>query len=83
MQYDKVYSFMVNKLETGLPNYIIYHNAPHTISVISAAEQLGKSENISGEDLVLLKTAALFHDCGFITLCRVYNPQSDSPHRVL
>ncbi|CAN5421713.1 hypothetical protein BH09BAC6_BH09BAC6_03830 [soil metagenome] len=66
MQYDKVYSFMVNKLETGLPNYIIYHNAPHTISVISAAEQLGKAENISAEDMLLLKTAALFHDSGFL-----------------
>ena len=66
MQYDEVYTFMINKLETGLPRYIFYHNAPHTISVITAATQLAKSENISGEDLVLLKTAALFHDAGFL-----------------
>ncbi len=66
MQYDEVYKFLINKLETGLPNYIIYHNAPHTISVINAAEKLGKAENISNEDLMLLKTAALFHDAGFL-----------------
>ncbi len=66
MQYDEVYKFIINKLEVGLPNYITYHNAPHTISVIMAATQLAKSENISGEDLVLLKTAALFHDTGFL-----------------
>ena len=66
MQYDEVYKFIVNKLETGLPNYITYHNAPHTISVIAAVIQLAKSENISGDDLVLLKTAALFHDAGFL-----------------
>ena len=66
MQYDEVYKFIVNKLETGLPNYITYHNAPHTISVIAAAIQLAKNENIEGEDLVLLKTAALFHDAGFL-----------------
>lgn len=66
MQYDVAYKFIINKLETGLPNYITYHNAPHTISVIAAVLQLAKSENISDDDLVLLKTAALFHDTGFL-----------------
>ena len=66
MQYEEVHTFLLNKLETGLPPYLTYHNAHHTKSVISAAEQLGKSEGISGDELVLLKTAALFHDAGFL-----------------
>ena len=66
MRYDEVYSFLLNKLETGLPSYLTYHNTHHTKAVISAAEHLGKAENILGDDLVLLMTAALFHDAGFL-----------------
>jgi uncharacterized membrane-anchored protein YitT (DUF2179 family)/predicted metal-dependent HD superfamily phosphohydrolase len=66
MQYEKVYSFLINKLEKELPAYLYYHNAEHTKSVIAAAEHLAASENISGDELVILKTAALFHDAGFL-----------------
>jgi uncharacterized membrane-anchored protein YitT (DUF2179 family)/predicted metal-dependent HD superfamily phosphohydrolase len=66
MQYEQVYSFLVNKLETGLPTYLSYHNLQHTKNVIAAAEHIATSENIPGEELVLLKTAALFHDAGFL-----------------
>lgn len=66
MQYEQVYAFLVNKMETGLPPYLTYHNTIHTKAVITAAEQLASAENISGEELILLKTAALFHDAGFL-----------------
>lgn len=54
------------RLEKELPSYLTYHAAEHTKNVIAAAEQLAVSENITGDDLVLLKTAALFHDAGFL-----------------
>lgn len=66
MQYEEVCAFMIQKLETGLPSYLTYHTVEHTKSVIKAAEHLGTAENVSGEDLILLKTAALFHDVGFL-----------------
>ncbi|MGQ0740400.1 MAG: YitT family protein [Bacteroidota bacterium] len=66
MQYEQVYSFLINKLEKELPAYLCYHNAGHTKNVIAATEQLAATENISGDDLILLKTAALFHDAGFL-----------------
>ena len=66
MQYDQVYAFLVNKLEQGLPSYVTYHDVQHTNSVIEAAEHLGIAENVTGEDLILLKTAALYHDAGFL-----------------
>jgi uncharacterized membrane-anchored protein YitT (DUF2179 family)/predicted metal-dependent HD superfamily phosphohydrolase len=66
MQYEQVHSFLIQKLETGLPDYLAYHNVGHTKSVIEAAEHLAASENITGYDLILLKTAALFHDAGFL-----------------
>lgn len=66
MQYEKVYSFLIQKLENGLPVYLTYHNTDHAKRVINIVEHLAAAENISGDDLVLLKTAALFHDAGFL-----------------
>lgn len=66
MQYQLVYDFLMPKLEEELPEYYTYHNAAHTKSVIVAAEYLGTLEKISDEEMVLLKTAALFHDAGFL-----------------
>ena len=66
MQYEKVYSFLMAKLEAGLPGWLTYHNSGHTKNVIAGAELLAKAENITGDDLVKLRTAALFHDAGFL-----------------
>lgn len=66
MQYEELYAFLINKLEIGLPAYLTYHSVQHTKYVIEVAEQLGESEKIGGEELVLLKTAALLHDTGFL-----------------
>lgn len=86
MQYEKVYEFLIKKLESGLPSHITYHNVQHTKNVIESAEYLGKKENISENEMILLKTAALFHDAGFLqnqhehehrscNLAREYLPQ--------
>ncbi len=66
MQFEKAYFFLIGKLETGLPAYLHYHNADHTKDVLAGTERLGKAENISTRDLIIVKTAALFHDCGFL-----------------
>lgn len=66
MKYQQAYTFIIEKLKTGLPTYITYHTAEHTDNVIRAAEELALTENISEGELVLLKTAALFHDTGFL-----------------
>lgn len=66
MQYQRVYDFLMPKLEKELPAYLYYHNTEHTKSVIEAAEYLAAGEKISGDDLIILKTAALFHDAGFL-----------------
>ena len=38
----------------------------HVKDVIKAVEEIAVAENVDGEDLMLLKTAALFHDSGFL-----------------
>jgi uncharacterized membrane-anchored protein YitT (DUF2179 family)/predicted metal-dependent HD superfamily phosphohydrolase len=67
MQYEQAYSFLTQKLESGLPNYLTYHRLDHTLGVIEAAEHIGIAEKIFGNDLILLKTAALFHDAGYLS----------------
>lgn len=56
----------MKKLETELPSYLHYHDAEHTREVVQAAEKLGRAENLSGYEMIIVKTAALFHDCGFL-----------------
>jgi uncharacterized membrane-anchored protein YitT (DUF2179 family)/predicted metal-dependent HD superfamily phosphohydrolase len=66
MQFEQAYSFIIEKLENDLPAYVRYHNAQHTKDVMAAAEHLGTKEGIGEEDMMLLRTAALFHDTGFL-----------------
>ena len=66
MEFEKAFTFLIEKLEKGLPAYLHYHNEDHTKDVVTATESLARAENVSERDLVILKTAALFHDSGFL-----------------
>lgn len=66
MQFEQAYSFMIKRLESGLPSYLTYHDVDHTRNVVQTVEHLGTLEKIAGDDLILLKTAALFHDSGYL-----------------
>lgn len=56
---------MMLKLKEGLSPNLYYHGVHHTIDVLAALTHISKNENIGGEQLILLKTAALLHDSGF------------------
>lgn len=66
MQYQQVYNFLMPRLENEIPECYTYHNAEHTKKVITAATHIAKTEGVSGSDLIILQTAALFHDAGFL-----------------
>lgn len=69
MQFDEAEKFITEFLRTGLSPLICYHDYKHTLDVVAAAEQLAADENITDRDeLIILKTAALFHDCGFVSV---------------
>ena len=63
---DLTKKFVLEMLRKELSPELYYHSYNHTIDVCTSALQLAKMENISGKDLVLLETAALFHDTGFV-----------------
>ena len=57
---------IINLLKENLAPFLTYHDWKHTEHVIKMAEYIGHKENLSEEDILLIKTASLFHDAGFI-----------------
>lgn len=66
MDFDAASGYILKRLEEELPANLYYHGRHHTLEVLCCAEELAKSEGIGAEDTILLKTAALYHDTGFI-----------------
>jgi len=60
--------FIKNLLRANLPENYFYHNPDHTQYVLDRALEIGKHQGCSKDDLNLLKTAALWHDTGYIKL---------------
>ena len=58
--------FIILKLEKELPETLYFHNSLHTSNVHHQVELLGRSENVTLNELLLLRSAALFHDIGYI-----------------
>lgn len=56
----------MSQLENSLPSWLHYHSPGHTRYVLEQAIFIAKKENVSGEDLFLLKVAAVYHDSGFL-----------------
>lgn len=65
-QFTDLQEIVLDRLEKELPKYLYYHNFKHTIDVINQAELIGYGEGVDDESVLLLKTAALFHDAGHI-----------------
>lgn len=64
--FEDIYQHVIGRLEQELPAYLHYHCSDHTKYVLKQSIFLAAQEDISGEDLCLLKIAALYHDIGFI-----------------
>ena len=66
IHYIKAEKYIVNRLKKELPSNLYYHSLRHTLDVCAAVERLALMEGIEGDDIFLLKTAALYHDAGFV-----------------
>jgi len=63
-QFTDLQEIILDKLTKELPSYLYYHDVRHTIDVVNQAELIGIGEGVDDESILLLKTAALFHDLG-------------------
>jgi ligand-binding sensor domain-containing protein/class 3 adenylate cyclase/HD superfamily phosphodiesterase len=66
INYRKAEKYIVERLKKELPDNLHYHDLRHTTDVCAAVERLALMEGIEGDDIFLLKTAALYHDAGFV-----------------
>jgi adenylate cyclase len=66
MDFELMRNWILNHLKSLLPENMLYHDIPHTLNVEKAAMRYGKLEGITSEEMRLIRTAALFHDSGFI-----------------
>ena len=66
IKYYKTEHHVLKMLELGLESNLYYHSIHHTKDVVKAVERLALLEGVTDEALFLLKTAAIFHDAGFI-----------------
>ena len=64
IQFTDIQELILDKLENELPDYLYYHNVKHTVDVVTEVELIGWAEGLDDEAILLLKTAALFHDAG-------------------
>ncbi len=74
--YSAARQYALERLERELDPRLSYHTLAHTRDdVLPAAERLAALEGIAGAALLLLRTAALYHDIGF-TVGRVEHEQA-------
>ena len=64
IQFTDLQEIILDKLEKELPAYLYYHNVKHTVDVVTEVELIGWAEGLKDEEILILKTAALFHDAG-------------------
>ncbi len=60
-------AYILARLNKELPVGRTYHSLEHTLDVYASAIGIAEREGILGEELILLKIAALYHDSGFLS----------------
>jgi uncharacterized protein len=68
--FKEVEQHIVGILKRDLPNNLYYHGLHHTMDVLRSAEQIGKHEKLTEDEMLLLKVAVLYHDAGFTKVYR-------------
>lgn len=66
VDFDQMRLRILTRLRSLLPENVFYHDVSHTLNVEKAAIRYAKLEGIVKEDLLLLRTAVLYHDAGHI-----------------
>jgi len=66
INYAKAERYITKVLKEGLSNKLHYHCLDHINDVVRAVENLALTEDVTDEGLFLLKSAASYHDAGFV-----------------
>ena len=66
INYYKAERHIMKLLEQKLSKQLHYHSIAHTKDVVKAVERIALLEGVTDEGLFLLKSAATYHDAGFV-----------------
>jgi len=66
MNFEEARSYILERLSTELSPGLFYHSLEHTLDVLESAIRIAKKEQFTGSDMLLIKTAALYHDAGML-----------------
>jgi uncharacterized protein len=65
--FEQARRYVLDRLARELSPLITYHSLAHTQDeVVPAVDEFAALESVTGEDLLLLRTAALYHDMGHV-----------------
>ncbi|GGD23535.1 HD domain-containing protein [Flavobacterium orientale] len=59
-------AYILNRQKEALSSHLYYHSLRHVLDVYAAAKRIANKEGLSRNDTILVKTAALYHDCGYM-----------------
>ncbi|MBU2018144.1 MAG: HD domain-containing protein [Bacteroidetes bacterium] len=66
MDFNSMRTDLLNQLKKNLPENLTYHDINHTLGVEKSAKRLAKLEGLNEDEELILLTAVLYHDAGFI-----------------
>ena len=66
MDFKGAKKYILERLEKGLSPSLYYHSVHHTIDVYEVSIKIAEIENLSQEEKIIINTAALYHDAGFL-----------------
>ena len=76
MEYQVAEIYILSRLRDELSPTLYYHGLHHTLDVRETAMRLAAAEGIDDTELLLLlRTAACFHDAGFLTTYRQHEEE--------
>lgn len=68
--------FVIQLLKNKIPKTYYYHNVEHTLYVMNNVQVIGRAEKCTHREIMLLKTAALWHDTGYINIYKGHEEES-------
>jgi predicted metal-dependent HD superfamily phosphohydrolase len=66
IDFPKAKLYIIHLLDTHLSSEFLYHDIAHTKDVYESVTRLAELAKVSGHDLMLLQTAAMYHDAGLM-----------------
>lgn len=58
--------YVIERLERELNPNLLYHGVHHTMDVYEVSIKIAELEEVSQEEKLIINTAALYHDAGFV-----------------